>query len=365
MNALSFQGYIPVDIKTNKSHKLFKGRRFFLGTGCAIMRLVGCFLIEEVILQDGFAQDPGYSQFYANPLYLNPGLTGFSSCSRVALNYRNQWPSLSGQFVQYNTTFDTYFKPVSSGVGFMVNVDNAGNGILRHTRVSGFYSYRLKLNSIMNLSTGFEGSFFSQHLSWDRLIFSDMIDQQTGSLSQNGSNEPQPDYTDISVADFSAGTFFDYRDKYYAGAAFHHLTQPLLHYYQNSSDHELKLKISLHAGSVFNYGNFRNTEKPEWKLSPNILYQRQGNAEQLNLGLYVTRYPVTLGIWHRNNMSHADAMIFLVGLEQERYAFGYSYDLTLSRLRNLSGGAHEASFAWYFNCNKKSSFRKTLRCPEF
>jgi type IX secretion system PorP/SprF family membrane protein len=330
-----------------------------------MIRLVGCIIAGEFTLLECFAQDPGYSQFYANPLYLNPGLTGFSSCSRVRLNYRNQWPSLSGQFVQYSASFDTYFKPVSSGVGIMVNVDDAGNGILRHTRISGFYSFRLKLNRKMNLNTGFEGSYFNQHLSWDRLIFPDMIDQQTGSLSQSSSYEPQPDYDNKSVADFSAGTFFDYGEKYYAGAAFHHLTQPLLGYYENSTHDELKLKMTLHAGCVFNHGKYKNSEKPEWQISPNILYQRQGNAEQLNLGLYVTRYPVTLGIWHRNNMTNADAVIFLIGIEQDRYGFGYSYDLTLSRLRNLSGGAHEASFAWYFNCHKKSSFRKTIRCPEF
>jgi len=38
------------------------------------------------------AQDPTFTQFYANPVYLNPALAGSSGCPRIALNYRNEWP---------------------------------------------------------------------------------------------------------------------------------------------------------------------------------------------------------------------------------------------------------------------------------
>ncbi len=38
-----------------------------------------------------FPQDPGFSQFYANKLYLNPAFAGDNKCPRIDLNYRNQW----------------------------------------------------------------------------------------------------------------------------------------------------------------------------------------------------------------------------------------------------------------------------------
>ena len=44
------------------------------------------------------AQDPEFTQFYANPIYLNPAMAGTHGCPRLNLNHRNQWPSLSGAF---------------------------------------------------------------------------------------------------------------------------------------------------------------------------------------------------------------------------------------------------------------------------
>ena len=50
------------------------------------------FLMLLAWMAQGSAQDVIYSQFYANPLYLNPALAGAKLNSRVTLNYHNQWP---------------------------------------------------------------------------------------------------------------------------------------------------------------------------------------------------------------------------------------------------------------------------------
>ncbi|WP_343789462.1 type IX secretion system membrane protein PorP/SprF, partial [Wandonia haliotis] len=55
--------------------------------------------------QEVKAQDPIFTQFYANPLYLNPALAGTHGCPRFALNYRNQWPAISGNFVTYSASY--------------------------------------------------------------------------------------------------------------------------------------------------------------------------------------------------------------------------------------------------------------------
>ncbi|HPI87156.1 MAG TPA: type IX secretion system membrane protein PorP/SprF, partial [Bacteroidales bacterium] len=89
----------------------------------------------------GQAQDPEFSQFYGNPLYLNPALAGAEICPRAVLNYRNQWPGLAKSFVTYNASYDQYFKKLHGGVGVLFNMDNAGNGILKTTQASLMYAF--------------------------------------------------------------------------------------------------------------------------------------------------------------------------------------------------------------------------------
>ena len=75
------------------------------------------------------AQDVIYSQFYANPLYLNPALAGAKLDQRITLNYRNQWPSISNGYVTYSAAWDQQFDKISGALGFMANADVGGGGI--------------------------------------------------------------------------------------------------------------------------------------------------------------------------------------------------------------------------------------------
>src|SRR3954471_14318401 len=88
-----------------------------------------------------YAQDPQFTQFYANPLYLNPAFAGSVHCPRICLNYRNQWPALTGTFITTSASYDQQIAAISSGIGILVMTDNAGEGTLNTTDLSGIYSY--------------------------------------------------------------------------------------------------------------------------------------------------------------------------------------------------------------------------------
>ena len=91
------------------------------------------------------AKDPEFSQFYANHLYLNPAFAGTARCPRISLNYRNQWPGISGTFITTSASYDQHVESLTGGLGLMVTNDQAAN-TLRSTRVSGIYSYQIKIN---------------------------------------------------------------------------------------------------------------------------------------------------------------------------------------------------------------------------
>ena len=66
------------------------------------------FLMMTLTGLKGWSQDPQFSQFYANPLYLNPALAGGALAPRLTANYRNQWPALSANFVTASFGTDVF-----------------------------------------------------------------------------------------------------------------------------------------------------------------------------------------------------------------------------------------------------------------
>lgn len=311
-----------------------------------------------------FAQDPIFSQFYANPLYLNPAMAGSSVCPRLIMNYRNQWPAISGTYVTYNASYDQYVDNISGGLGLLVTSDRAGEGALTTTMASGIYSYRLTINRKLYLNAGFQATFLQRRIDWDKLNFPDEIDPKYGFV--NISQERPPEQLTRSFADFSAGLLFGDNENFFLGFAAHHLTQPQDGFYTDVSS-KLYMKLTAHGGTIINLAPRRSSGRriDDPTLSPNLLYQKQQEFQQINYGLYFNRYPFVGGLWFRQNFENPDALIMLVGFEQSSYKFGYSYDLTVSKLTNITGGAHEVSFTWHFKCPPKKKRIKAINCPTF
>ncbi len=77
---------------------------------------LGCALSVMAVLT-ATAQDPQFTQFYANPLYLNPAFAGTARCPRVVMNYRNQWPALTGTFVTTSASYDQHVDGLNGWLG--------------------------------------------------------------------------------------------------------------------------------------------------------------------------------------------------------------------------------------------------------
>lgn len=323
-------------------------------------------LMLLLIQGNGLSQDPGFSQFYSNPLYLNPALAGTGECSRVMFNYRNQWPSLSANFVTYCASADHYLNVLSGGVGVIVTSDYIGSNLMNTLRAGAIYSYHLKISNDINMNAGFEATFHQQKINFGDLIFRDMIDPATGTIDPGSTSEIPLDRKSVIAPDFSSGLLLGIRESYFIGIAVHHLTEPTLNYYSGTDHNLLYRKYTLHGGARFTLskGYIRGKNSP-WVISPNVLYQYQQTAQQLNIGVYIEKSPLTAGLWYRYDIDNADGIIFLVGLNYDRLKFGYSYDVTLSRLKGTTGGAHEVSAALLVNCNKKRNKPGAIKCPEF
>ena len=334
------------------------------------MRTKKCFVIVVLLILTynvGIAQDAEFSQYYANPLYLNPAYAGSTECGRFGLNYRNQYPSLSNAYVTYNASYDQSLPGINSGFGFLVMNDAQGDGGLVRTSVGAYYSYDLKVSNFINIRFGVKGAYYQEKLNWEKFIFASQIDPTTGNIS-NTNGEPPPSKDNISTVDFGAGVVLNHTDKFFVGLAVDHLTQPSLSFYENN-DSKLPMKITVNGGVLINAttGGLGNVGRGDLIIQPNVLYMQQEKFHQLNAGLYINKYPFVLGAWFRHNFENADAVVALVGITYNNLRIGYSYDFTVSQVGGNAGGAHEISFAWDFCLYKESSRRhiRAIKSPSF
>jgi len=308
----------------------------------------------------GVSQDMHFSQYYANPVYLNPAFAGTALCPRLIMNYRNQWPSIPGTFVTYSASYDQHIDKISGGLGLMVQSDKAGEGTLKTNMISAIYSYRLPVNRFFSIKAGLQASYFQKTIDWDKLTFGDQIDSRYGFIHYTAESRPQN--LTKATPDFSAG-ILGFGESVYGGVAVHHLTQPNEGFFSES---RLPMKITAHLGGIIDLEKHRRRRKLEDPtLSPNILFMKQQDFQQLNYGLYFNKYPLVGGIWFRQDFKNPDAFIALIGIQTSVVKIGYSYDVTVSKLNNSTGGAHEISFAMQFNCRPKKVRIRAITCPSF
>jgi type IX secretion system PorP/SprF family membrane protein len=327
--------------------------------------MLSVLLLVIVLAATIRAQDYTYSQFYANPVYLNPALAGSDYCPRITLNYRNQWPQLPAAFVSYSAAYDQHVDFISGGVGVQFQYDKSGEAGIRQFRLGGMYAYRLDIADRWQASMALEAAFGQRAVSWDDLIFASRIDPASGNLLP-AVIPPESFRGNVNYVDFATGFIVGFDEKFFVGAAVHHLTTPDIGFI-SESDNMLPMKITIHAGANIEAGSSRGyrSRQPDFIISPNILYQQQSDFRQLNAGTYFTFAPFVAGLWYRHAFENPDAVIVLLGLQHNNLNLGYSFDYTLSSLAIASGGAHEISVGWLFDCDKKSIRSRAIKCPSF
>jgi type IX secretion system PorP/SprF family membrane protein len=291
------------------------------------------------------AQDPVFSQFYSAPLQLNPSLAGVAYKPNFAINYRNQWPGLNNAYQTYALSYDQYFEDYNSGVGFYLQADDAGNGILKTNKAAAIYAYRLRINRQWEVKWGIELGLVQSRLNWEKLVFGDQLDPIFGPVSPGGTPIPgaeiQPEDLNLTYLDIGTGGVL-YSKRLYLGLSIKHLNNPSQSYLGKAENLNggLPLRWNVHVGTEI---PIQAGNKDRWKafISPGIMYVRQGPFQQINLGTFVGMGDIYGGLWYRHAGADPDAVIGAIGLRKGYLRFTYSYDITISPLSNKSGGSHE------------------------
>lgn len=321
------------------------------------------FALFSVISLGAFSQDPTFSQFYANPLYLSPSFAGATEEYRFAMNYRNQWPEIPGVFTTYSISFDKAMPNFNSGIGVLATYDVAGSGDLSTTNIGLLYSYDFNINKQWHIRPGVNFKFYYLGLNIYKLLFNSQI---TGS----GSTPPiyPPPFDNVADVDFATSALA-YNDKIWAGFTLDHLLTPKQSFYGNET--KLPVKLNLYGG-VRILGQTRLRKKLIEALSVAANFQTQGSYYQTDIGLYYYKDPLIFGMWYRGiplmTSQPGDAIIGLIGIKTKTLHIGYSYDFTISNLISSTGGAHEISIVYEFTSFSIGTTKRRIHaipCPEF
>lgn len=317
------------------------------------------FLLICVI---SFSQDPTFSQFYANNLYLAPSFAGATENSRFSLNYRNQWPSISNIYNTYSVSYDMALHKYNSGIGILATHDIAGSGNLSTTNLGLLYSYDIKLNDDWNIRPGVHFKFRYLGLDINKLIFG----------SQIPGNTPMPYppvFEPVSDLDFAASSIM-FNKNIWFGISIDHMLRPIQSFYTVHS--RLPLKYNMFGGFKIIPETRLMRSRYYDNISVAFNFQKQSEFYQSDVGLYYNKNIFVLGVWYRgipliSSNKYNDAIIGLAGVKTKYLYAAYSYDFTLSRLKYSTGGTHEISIVYQFNVDLKNYKKKmrALPCPDF
>ena len=322
---------------------------------------------------DIFSQDVEMSQYFSAPLQLNPALAGISYGPRVTLNYRNEWSGLgdgfNGGYTTYLAGFDMHIDKIKAGVGVLFAGDQVMNNLYASYKASVIYSQQIKFNRKMAMKIGVQGTYIHSRIKWTELLWSDMIIPYTGFYNnvdvRNPTSEPNPGRTSINTGDMGAGLLF-FTEKLYVGFAVNNL---LMHKesFSDLSEARVPLRFAGHFGANLPIKHKHDNRYNIW-VSPNVLFVNQGPAFQAEATFLTGFSFVYFGLGYRNAIRNSDAVIGYLGFKKGKFRVGYSYDYTISKLQNKTGGTHELSFTfnWTGEDNSLNSKKNKgyVPCPE-
>lgn len=322
------------------------------------------FLLSVV---NGRAQaDPHFSQFYAYPLWLNPGMTGVMDGSiRITGLYRSQWSDVMVPFNTAGLSLDVSTeKNINFGASFMNQ--SAGDAGYRYLNAYGSIAYsgvKFGQDNNQHITIGIQAGLLNRRFDPSKFQYGDQWNPVTG-FDPSTPSADRISYTSVAVLDLGAGiSYYDATPEkkvsLFAGAAAFHLTRPQDPFYSTGTRQYLPVRYTFHAGARINVNEVLS-------VTPNLLYLRQGNADEKMVGLFAQLRAndftdVLFGANYRVN----DAFAPYVGVAFHNFVLGASYDVNISDLGKAVTGTNSMEMSFTYIGRKSGKPLRYLGCPRF
>ncbi|MBB6460393.1 PorP/SprF family type IX secretion system membrane protein [Flammeovirga kamogawensis] len=278
-------------------------------------------------------QDPIYSQYMFNTAAINPAYAGASETVSINVLHRSHWVSMPG--APKTNTFTATMPIAHNKLGLGVFAMNDEIGVFKNTQAYGMLSYHLPVSYNGKLSFGLQFGF----------------NQYRGNLtevkvSSNGKFDPAF-ANNISKTQFNtgAGVWFQ-TTKFYAGVSIPRILDN--RNVKKNSNEPITIENQMHA--YFMTGVVLDVSK-DIKVKPSTLIKYVEN-NKISYDLNTTFYfqeKISLGFSYRDTKS----LVLMSEVQATKnIRIGYSYDMSLSEVQNVSGGSHEVMLRYELKWNK-------------
>jgi len=296
--------------------------------------LIGIILVLALNSHVYGQQLPLYSQYLLNSFVINPATAGINEYSLIQTNIRYQWMGFNDAPRTYIISANIPVTPKKIGMGGLIYSDETGPIIRSGINLA--YAYHIEMGNELILSMGMFGGLMQYRVNGVEILLADEEERYLFDGVETA-----------TVPDASFGTYL-YDDFGYLGFSFNHL-------FQNPLRKNLFIKDSESFGYLSNHlfitGGYRFELNSSWDIEPSAhLKLVKPLPAQIDLSVRVFyQKEVWLGLQYRTQ----DAAILAAGYEyKERLIIGYSYDFTISNIKNYSSGSHEVMLGYKFGGNK-------------
>lgn len=306
-------------------------------------------------LTTSIAQDYHFSQFDANPFFINPAITGErlteNKGAQFNVNYRDQmskYTAAPGSFKNVAFGADETINSKFS-IGQYIYNNKAASGSLNTFgfMLSGAHHLidQKKENGNHNLSLGLQVGVFNRSVKPENFTY----DSQYSSESPDGFDRTIPNgesyasQSDFNF-NFNFGVYYRVSSKNaklsgFGGLSVYNLAQPNESYLDGYE--ALPIRINLHGGAICSLNKLL-------RVQPQFLYMNQAQANELNINMLFfskfegSSYEPIYGLGFRNK----DAVIVQAGLNYKNATFRISYDIVTNATKEYKNRGLEFSLMY-------------------
>jgi type IX secretion system PorP/SprF family membrane protein len=294
-------------------------------------------------------QDPQFTQYMFNSLYITPAYAGVEGVTQLTAIHRSQWAGYQSSFNDGGaptTQMVSFTSPIYKlKSGFGVSVVNDKLGPQNNLEAHAMYAYHLGLKDA-KLSFGIKVGVYSQAIDFEkyRAIHMDdpLLELNTGKESQ-------------LRPDVGFGVFYR-AEKYYLGAGVNHLTRAEFDFNVNSARNALEQHLNFIGGYYYEV-NFDLT------LNPTVLVKTDFKEYSFDLGVIAT---LKDKMWAGLSFRQSEAANVLLGysfLKDKALRLGYAIDVVVKDQEAKESFSHEVLLSYQLPVY--ATGKKVVRTPRY